>query len=310
MSPQSNKSAILELNPNVESLNRVEEQYKPFVSRRVSISSEFVKKDGQVTQDIIRGLSEIEEHFLMPRTIIKCKNTDDKFTQECYDYWADYEIKLKDNTKRILDISITSTVEATYNGKKVTYNVPNNLHDYIAYNFALRSSNVAYTKIDKERGSRYDFILSEPEETKKEKTFSIQTKQNADANYLQLTNGAVEAKYDPSIDYVFQLLKENTFVEIGDFQDKLNWLYEYKEKNPAKFVGTMGIKNLKEQAEILKLVEIGILTKVDNYYSYDAQSFGTMETTIKFFADATNSVTVNHIRSLATQRNKQETVTA
>ena len=302
------KTAILELNMSFEGLNRVEDTYKSFMPMTVPIGSEWVLKDGKTTQEIIRGLTEEEEYFLMSRTLVNCKNTDDNFTKACYDYWADYQIKFPDNTQKlVLNIGYT-TKEGEYKGQKVKYNVPDNLSEYIMYNFAKRSSVVAHTKDDKERSFKFNYILSEPEEVKKEKTFSLSIKQAADKHYLELTNGAKVDKYNPSIDYVFQVLKENSYVEVDDLQDKLNWLYEFKDKNPVKFSATVGMKDLAETAEIYKLVEQGILSKVDNYYGFGDIAFGGLESTIAYFKNQNNTVVVNEIRAKALS--KKETIAA
>ena len=225
------------------------------------ITSEFKKVDGRITREIIRGLKTNEqEQYLLP-TILSMKPNDNNWQKAVEEFWAEYSIKVLVEKTKILNI-VTHTEKVTLiGGQETVLEVPENLHDYMDYNFAMQSSRVAKNDDDKANSDLFDFFLDDLSKIKKEELDLLKEKDLADINYVEL----LQSKKNEKIDWLLEKLKEpeENFTHAST-DDKQLALRKIKEVNPTAFNRESSNPDLEYEAELYKMLQFNIVTLEGN----------------------------------------------
>lgn len=226
------------------------------------IASEFKKVNGRITRELIRGLKTNEqEQYLLP-TILSMKPSDNHWQKAVEDFWAEYEVKIDlEKGKKILDIRISNKEVTLIGGQKVTMDVPENLHDYMDYNFAMQSSRVAKTDEEKTNSDLYDFLLDDLSIIRRGELDLLEEKDLADTNYVDL----ISSKRIEKIDWLLEKLKDpSENYANAAFEDKKMALRKIKDETPSKFNEEYSNPDLEYEAELFKMIQFNIITVEGN----------------------------------------------
>tara|TARA_Y100000310_G_scaffold288718_1_gene314630 strand:+ start:390 stop:710 length:321 start_codon:yes stop_codon:yes gene_type:complete len=99
------------------------------------------------------------------------------------------------------------------------------------------------------------------------------------------------------MDRVLRLMSEYNPITLTNDQ-KENYLYDIKNKEPKKFFKLCTDKNLDVKAEIEEMVEAGVLRKIGNQVVYIDEVIGeTIEDTIVYLKNKKNSGTLTILRA-------------
>jgi hypothetical protein len=240
---------------------------------RIVVLSSFPDKSGNV----FRPLTYQEEDKWMPN-ILSMENKDIAFRKTVTEYYKNLRKKIQFEGVE-LEIGLDDAGN------------PYNLEDYIIFKLCVGHPKTGKTKEETFGNKLLDFYIEDPE-AEDEVNFNIlefETKAMIefgklveDDNKLDLVLRNIIIKY-PEIGSLTELLSlkaDKKKLKIG----------ELIKKDAAYFLTIVNDKDLSYKAEIISMVEAGILVKEGNRYLNGSSNLGDLNGTIAFFKDANNSM--------------------
>jgi|TARA_R100000084_G_C4651843_1_gene150223 hypothetical protein len=168
---------------------------------------------------------------------------------------------------------------------------PISIMDYIKYRFALAHPYVALTKAEMEKDATKRFYIQDLTREDKDKNNEIQFRKDADKEFIKLSSSP------KNMARVLRLLTSSNPERMTSDQVE-NALYEFKSKNPKKFLRVATDKNLEMKAEIDEMISAGVLRKIGNQVIFIDEVLGdTMDDTVVHLKDKKNSGKLTILRS-------------
>lgn len=264
------------------------------------ISSQFKVIDGQITPNIIKGLTrEQEKIFLSEQLGINADSP--TWENEIKKYWAEYTVKIP-----IAGIRVNKAVyqrEVNINGAKVVIDYPYNLSDYIMYNFVMESKDVAKTPEQKENMDLYKAYVEDYSILKAKEFSLLAEKDKADNNYVNLIN---DKNAENKINWIVERFRqpEENFMSFSLADKKLK-LREIKDKEPLAFNEQFENPNLEQEAFLYQLLTVGILKKEGKLYFNGVENLGSKAEAIEYMKNSTNSENILKFKALLEQKIKE-----
>ena len=166
---------------------------------------------------------------------------------------------------------------------------PYNIDHYLKYRFVLKHPFVALTK--EKMAGRQKYYVHDPKGDIIAKNKQVKISKDADKEFIKLTTN------EKKMDRVLRLMSEYNPITLTGEQ-KENYLYEIKNKEPKKFFKLCTDKNLDFKSEIEEMVEAGVLRKIGNQIVYIDEVIGeTTEDTIVYLKNKKNSGTLTVLRA-------------
>ena len=162
-------------------------------------------------------------------------------------------------------------------GTTYTVEVPENLEDYMAYQFAMKSSRVAKTEDELQNNSFYHFILEDESKMKQKEKDSHSINKRATIAYARLASKLEENI--SKIDWILEMTKEERSIydESITSEEKDMLLMKLSDTKPEVFIQLVEDERLEDKALLAKAVSLGILTMEGNDYYYLNENIGTEE---------------------------------
>tara|TARA_R100000963_G_C4644163_1_gene107975 strand:+ start:397 stop:1200 length:804 start_codon:yes stop_codon:yes gene_type:complete len=166
---------------------------------------------------------------------------------------------------------------------------PYNIDHYLKYRFALKHPFVALTK--EKMSGRQKYYVHDPKGDIISKNKQVKASKEADKEFIKLTTNGKK------MDRVLRLMSDYNPITLTSEQ-KENYLYEIKNKEPKKFFKICTDKNLDFKSEIEEMVEAGVLRKIGNQVVYIDEVIGeTTEDTIVYLKNKKNSGILTILRA-------------
>lgn len=296
MSNNLEKIVLLKLNDKKNVFTTVPKDMMDEVKQKVC--GEFSPK----SRDTIRGLSYQQERVYLP-TLLGIQANDPSFPIKTREFWSDYSLIPTVEGIR-LNVATTigrTTVKKMVNGQDVEIDeeieIPVNWDDYIAHQFALKSSRVCKDEVDKDM---FDFYLVNLEDEKKKEFSDFELKDKADGLYVRLT---IESKWEENVDkinWLLELLRDKTTpfnINAMDMMEKKMMLSKFKSDFPSAFILACENKNLEFDALLSKCVTNLVIRKEGNDYYNKDEHIGNEGNIASWFKDPINSGKVMAIKS-------------
>jgi len=167
---------------------------------------------------------------------------------------------------------------------------PVNPLDWLRYKFAVEHKEVAESEAEMKRHPNKHFWIRDPEAESKKTNDQLQDRKKAYTEFLSI--GDDESK----MDMVLRAMGTLNTAELTTVQ-KENLLERYVQDEPGKFYNVATDKNLAIRAEILDMVDKGVLNRLNSGIFFGDDNLGsTMDEAIKFFKSKKNSETVLILR--------------
>lgn len=283
---------IIKVNPRKDGYHPLPKKERKDTGK---ITSQFLTINGQPTQAIIRGLSNLQERHFSYMLINKTPK-DQNFDEVMTYYWADYVI---DIPEKGLPLDASYTLKTVIiEGREETIEEPLYLDQYIKARFAKQSSRVAFSADQKASLDLYDFIMEDLsiEQKNKEDMFKLTIKSDSAINNLFLESS--EESHE-KVDWMLELLKEpNELFYTASYTDKCIKLKELQKENPSKFLEVFNDSRLEQKALLFTLTQTGVISKEGSAYMYQDTLIGSTETeALLFLADQTKSSFVVKLKS-------------
>ena len=225
----------------------------------------------------LKGVDGEEEHKLL-RRVIDVAAGHPEFGAKAKDFWASLTLRVPFEGVE-LDISIDANGE------------PVNAMDYIYWKWCMKHRHVAATEEEMKLDANKRFYIYDPQKDLLKRSEKVQVKKEADKEFIKVS--MEESKMQ-------MLLRVLT----GGDPDRLskieieNTLYDYKEKNPERFLKYSLDTNLEVRFEIEDMIAKSILRKIGNQVIYEDETIGEdMKDTITYFKNKKNSGIVNILRA-------------
>lgn len=265
------------------------------------ISSQFKVIDGRITPNIIKGLNREQERIILSEQLGIDINSPN-WEKEVKKHWAEFSIKIPNKGLRLN--KATYPKEVFLEGQKITIDYPYNVQDYIIYNYAMDSSDVAKTPEQKENMDLFKAYIEDYSELKQKEIAALTEKDLADKNYVELIN---DKNKEEKIDWLVERFRkpEENFISFSREDKKLK-LREIKETSPATFNEQFNNPNLEHEAFIYQLVTYGILKKEGKLYFNGVENLGSHSEAIEYMKNSINSENVAKFKSLLEQKFKEQ----
>lgn len=265
------------------------------------ISSQFKVIDGRITPNIIKGLNREQERIILSEQLgIDINNPN--WEKEVKKFWAEFSIKVPSKGLRVN--KATYPKEVVLGGQKVTIDYPYNVQDYIIYNYAMDSSDVAKTPEQKENMDLFKAYIEDYSELKQKEIAQLTEKDLADKNYVDLIN---DKNKQEKINWLVERFRkpEENFISFSQADKQLK-LREIKESSPAVFNEQFNNPNLEYEAFIHQLVTYSILKKEGSLYFNGIENLGNYSEAIEYMKNSVNSENVAKFKSLLEQKFKEQ----
>jgi len=123
------------------------------------------------------------------------------------------------------------------------------------------------------------------------KNEKVQVKKDADKEFIKISSDIKMMKT------LLRVLTGENPDKLGDMEVE-NSLYDYKEKQPARFLKFALDSNLEIQAEIEEMIEASVLRRIGNQVIFQDETIGEdMTDIIVYFKNKKNSGQVNIMRA-------------
>lgn len=256
-----------------------------------TIRAEQVKKVGSQwrrgTRDIIRGLSEEEENFYMPK-ILGIAASHSEWNDRLTEFWANYSVLVPYGDTES-DGGLDLEVGFRVTGVRVE---PINLKSYMSFNFCKENSDVAIT--DKELENTFNkifYIIDKAKNAVNEEEKFVRMKSiNRIFNQL-ISSTSVNDKQ--KIAWILETSggqnREGINVtQLSDVQREM-WLERLKEDSPEEFYKIVTDTHLETKALIRTAVELGHLDLEGNSYFLGGKVIGSnLMDTVGYFNNPAN----------------------
>ena len=159
---------------------------------------------------------------------------------------------------------------------------------YLLYRRALKSRKVAKNKTSLLSDQFYDFYINDEDEEKTKKTQALKERENAQKEYFRVKES--ELLTDSLLQVFAQKEGEKTskYTSMSK-EDKDLVLDKMVTTYPKAFLLLASDKDLELKAEILSMVDFGVLIKAGNKFIYGTEPLGdTLEETVAYFKSAKN----------------------
>ena len=225
----------------------------------------------------LKGVDGEEEQKLLKR-VIDVAAGHPEFGPKAKDFWASLTLRVPFEGVE-LDISIDANGE------------PVNAMDYIYWKWCMKHRHVAATEEEMKLDANKRFYIYDPQKDLLKRSEKVQVKKEADKEFIKVSMEEDKMKMlhrvltggDP--DRLSKIEIENT-------------LYDYKEKNPERFLKYSLDTNLEVRFEIEDMIAKSILRKIGNQVIYEDETIGEdMKDTITYFKNKKNSGIVNILRA-------------
>lgn len=225
----------------------------------------------------LKGVDGEEEGKLLKR-IIDSPFGHPEFAAKSKDFWASLSLRVPFEGVE-LDIS-------THDDGS-----PVNAMDYIYWKWCLKHRHVAANEEEMKNDGTKRFYIYDPQKDLLKRSEKIQVKKEADKEFIKVS--VDDSKMKMLLRVLLNGDPERTSkVEIE------NALYDYKEKNPERFLKYSQDTNLEIRFEIEELIAKSILRKIGNQIIYEDETLGEdIKDTITFFKNKKNSGLVNILRA-------------
>lgn len=225
----------------------------------------------------LKGVDGEEEGKLL-RRVIDIPAGHPEFAAKAKDFWASLTLRVPFEGVE-LDISVDANGE------------PVNAIDYIYWKWCMKHKHVAISEEEMNSNGIKRFYIYDPHKDLLKRSEKVQVKKEADKEFIKVSVDESKMK---------MLLRILT----GGDPDRLskieieNTLYDYKEKNPERFLKYSLDTNLEIRFEIEEMVAKSVLRKIGNQIIYEDETIGEdMKDTITFFKNKKNSGLVNILRA-------------
>ena len=205
-------------------------------------------------------------------------NTDEKDLDKAIrKFWAEMSIAVEQS-------GIVLNITTDENG------YPENPSDWLRYQFALAHKEVADTEQEMARHPNKHYYIRDPEIERQKTNANVKARKKAYTEFINI--GEDEDK----MNMVLRALGTLNPTEMVQ-EEKENTLEKYAKNSPEKFYNVATDKNLAVRAEILKMIDKGVLNQTNSgIYFNDDQIGSTMDEAIKFFKSKQNSETLLTLR--------------
>jgi hypothetical protein len=194
------------------------------------------------------------------------------------DYWASMRVKIPFEGKE-LDIS---TDEAGN---------PINVEDYLTYKWCAKHRQVADTKEEMQTTPGKKFYIYDPQKDLLKKNKRVQLSKDADKEFIKASSDPARLKR------LLRVLSDTNPDKLTALEIENN-LYEFKGKNPEKFLKAALDKDLDLKDEIADMVQNDIIRKIGNQHIHGDETLGEdLRDTIIYFKNKKNSGQVNAMRA-------------
>lgn len=238
---------------------------------KVKIGSIFVDRQP------LKGVSDDEEAKLL-KGIVDVPPTHQDWPAKTKDFWASLSLKVPFEG---VELNIGTHDDGT----------PVSPMDYIYWKWCMKHRQVAMSEEEMNSDAGKRFYMYDPQKDLLKKNERVQVKKDADKEFIKLSG---------NMDKVKML----TRVLMGVDPERLssieleNNLYDYKEKNPERFLKFSLDDNLELRAEIENMVEKSVLRKIGNQLIYEDETIGEdVKDAIVYFKNKKNSGQVNIMRA-------------
>lgn len=223
----------------------------------------------------LKGISIEEEEKFLP-SIVGVPPTHPEFANKVNTWYNNLS---KPVTKEGLKLNV-STSEVT--------GMPEVPIDYLVYRRALADKRVANSKQQLLSDQFYTFYINDEEEEKDKKLKSLKEKETAQKEYFKVKEN------EALVDWVLQVFaqregeKTNKYSNLAK-EDKDLVLDKMVTTYPKAFVALATDKDLELKAEILSMVDYGVLTKSGNRFIHGTEPLGdSLDEAVAYFKSAKN----------------------
>lgn len=223
----------------------------------------------------LKGISIEEEEKFLP-SIVGVPPTHPEFANKVNTWYNNLS---KPVTKEGLKLNV-STSEVT--------GMPEVPIDYLVYRRALADKRVADSKQQLLSDQFYTFYINDEEEEKDKKLKSLKEKETAQKEYFKVKEN------EALVDWVLQVFaqregeKTNKYSNLAK-EDKDLVLDKMVTTYPKAFVALATDKDLELKAEILSMVDYGVLTKSGNRFIHGTEPLGdSLDEAVAYFKSAKN----------------------
>lgn len=253
----------------------------------VIANSKKVLSSVYVGQGPLRGLDSNEEKTYLAEYLGEDPNAD-RFGSTARDFWAELRI----------DVPLEGIVLNIGTHKVDKKEVPDNLYDYIIYQWIKKHPFVAKDLQELLDKSKYQFYIHDPEVATAFENKKVTFKKKAYEEFIKI--GDDESK----IDRLIRLLTDSDPSTMG-LKQKQNLLASEIDDNSERFFILSTDKHLEIKSLISELVSKNIVNKIGNqYYFIDEKLGDTEDETVKYFNDKKNSSTVNILKAKLQEANR------
>lgn len=223
----------------------------------------------------LKGISIEEEEKFLP-SIVGVPPTHPEFANKV-NVW--YNNLSKPVTKEGLKLNV-STSEIT--------GMPEVPIDYLVYRRALVDKRVANSKQQLLSDQFYTFFINDEEEEKDKKIKSLKEKEMAQKEYFKVKEN------EALVDWVLQVFAQREGEKTSKYanltkEDKDLVLDKMVTTYPKAFVALATDKDLELKAEILSMVDYGVLTKSGNRFIHGTEPLGdSLDEAVAYFKSAKN----------------------
>lgn len=250
----------------------------PKGSEAKTIRAEQIKKIGSQwkrgTRDIIRGLSEEEENFYLPKMLGIPANSE-KFNEKVLEHWVNFSIEVPPVEAIEDGIEIEAGFELIPgSGNKAK---PISLDGYMKYNFCLANGEVATLPEELDNPALFAFVLVDKAKAQVDKEARFQSMKSVNRLFSQLINSDAPSDKD-KIQWILETEAGEdgvgiSVVKMTSTQREIE-LEKFKNDKPERFIDLIKDPNLEVKAMIRKAIEVGALTQEGNSIFLDNKTIG------------------------------------
>jgi hypothetical protein len=236
------------------------------------------------------GLNNFEELLLMPM-ILMIPSTDPHFMIKVHEFFLEIDTEIP-QTGKTLNIGLRDN-----NLPLSEDNLPLNVEDYVRYRHAIKYPTLRLSEAEAKSNPLAEYYIENPEAQLQN---DIDKQNNVDRAYAFYL--AIKDKPE-KIDIMLTVLGKN----IDKIKNKHTELSKFATEKPLEFIKAYEDKNAQIRYEILRLVEKGLLKRINQGFvlSETGQELAfTMDEMIMWIKDKKNTKDVNILRGQLRQLNE------
>ncbi len=243
-----------------------------FAHEKVVNLSSFMDKNGNV----FRPLTYEEEDLIMP-AIVNLNPKDPGFRIAVTSFYKNLRAKIEFEGKE-LEIGLDQ------------FNYPLNVEDYLLHRMCIKHPWYAKSKDECFSNTKLQFYIVDLQAEDEEKSANLEHEVKASVEFAKLIED--DTKLDLVVrNMIIKYPEIGSLTELLDLKPKLKQLKvnELVKRDPEYFIQIVTDKDLTYKAEIMSMIEAGILIKEGNRYLNGSTNLGTLDGTIAWMKDANNS---------------------